>query len=104
MLVFGLFNLRIVGLINLINYSNYVKDKFQNGNLLRLTFDNSTTNRPILSKGIMKFEVEINIVNSNITASQTGQLGVMYVHISKDKNCDEFVKYLLDEKVGVEVL
>lgn len=82
----------------------YIKSSYPTGKLIRLTFAGEISNRPILSNAIIKYGVPINIVNSNITHTQHGPLGVMYIHIEDSANYTKFTEYLIEESVGVEVL
>ncbi len=84
--------------------SKHIKDSYPSGKVIRLTFAGDISNRPILSKAIIKYGMQINIVNSNITYSQLGPLGVMYIHIEDSNNFKEFIDYLIEESVGVEVI
>ncbi len=97
-------------LVQTLNYSgvvldeNYLKKEYPCGNIFRLTFAADISNGSILSKGIIKYKVEINIVNSNITHTQLGPLGVMYIHITESSNYQDFINYLIEEGVSVEIL
>ncbi len=84
--------------------SKYIKRAYPTGKVIRLTFAGDISNSPILSRAIIKYGVETNIVNSNITHSQLGPLGVMYIHVVENSNFQEFINHLVKEKVGVEVI
>ncbi len=97
-------------LVQSLNYSgvaldeSYLKQNYPSGKILRLTFAADISNSPILSLGIIKYQVKINIVNSNITHTQAGPLGVMYIHLTDNTNYQSFIDYLISKKVGVEVV
>ena len=74
-----------------------LKEKYPDGHLLRITFENKTSEEPILYEIINKLNIPINIVSANIKNTQAGALGVMYIHIKMRSDIgivlEEFAKY-----------
>ena len=82
-----------------------LKEMYPFSHILRLQFSTEISNRPILADVIRKTNLEVSIVNSNITHSMAGPLGTMYINVTggNDKEYEQFIQYLRDEKVKVEV-
>ncbi|MBO7703583.1 MAG: ATP-binding cassette domain-containing protein [Solobacterium sp.] len=83
-----------------------LKDRYPDGQLLRLTFTGNNTNDAIIATAIRKVEFPVSIVESNITDSAEGAYGVTYLHIYRgtDEQYNRFVESLVDDNVIVEVL
>lgn len=83
-----------------------LKNLYPYGQLLRLNFTGEISNKAIMSDVIRKVELPISIVNSNITHSQIGPMGVIYAHVSQgtEKEYNELVALLVSEGVKVEIL
>ena len=82
-----------------------LKEMYPFSHILRLQFSTDISNQPILANIIRKTNLDVSIVNSNITHSMAGPLGNMYINVTggNDKDYEEFIQYLRDEKVKVEV-
>ena len=82
-----------------------LKEMYPFSHILRLQFSTDISNQPILANIIRKTNLDVSIVNSNITHSMAGPLGNMYINVTggNDKEYEEFIQYLRNEKVKVEV-
>lgn len=82
-----------------------LKQMYPFSHILRLQFSTDISNQPILANIIRKTNLDVSIVNSNITHSMAGPLGNMYINVTggNDKEYEQFIQYLKDEKVKVEV-
>ena len=76
------------------------------GKLLKLTFTGSTSSRPILADTIRLCNLDVSIVNSNITHSIDGPIGAMYVNIANGDatSYQKFIDTIVKEGVRVEML
>ena len=83
-----------------------LKQLYPNGTILRLIFDDSISDKPILASVIRQTKLPISIVNSHLTHSAVGTLGVMYIHIVKsdDEQLDDLIRLLIQQHVKVEVV
>jgi len=81
-----------------------LRKEYPEGHLLRISFDNSNSNKPIIYSLAKQCEVPFNIVSANIVNTQAGILGVMYLHIDKRAEVAPFIELLKDNNVLVEVL
>lgn len=75
------------------------------GEIIRLHFLGGDTNRAIISQIAKQFEVEVNILQGNITQTQEGAYGTLIVHITGDPSIIEAAtKFIENTNVQVEVL
>ena len=83
-----------------------LKKKYPSGKLLRLSFTGNNAEQPTIINAARLVPFEISIVESNISQSSVGPMGVTYIHISGgiDSDYNKFVTYLTDNNVIVEVL
>lgn len=79
---------------------------YPKGKLVRLTFTGGLTSKAILSKAIKLIDIDVNIVFANINLANIGPLGSIYCLIEdKDhQKYEDFITYLVSEKVNVEVI
>lgn len=80
-----------------------LKSLYPSGKLIRLYFSADISQKPILAEIMRKSDLPISIVNSRILHSQAGPTGSMYVHLA-DGDPSDFINYMRDEGVKVEVL
>ena len=87
--------------VDVIKMSKQLKEKYPNGHLLRIVFENEISEKPVLFNTALKLQIPINIVSANIKNTQFGALGVLYIHIEERSD----VAPLLDElfKLGIRV-
>ena len=76
-----------------------LKEKYRTGHLLRLTFDENSTNEPVLANLAIESGIKYSVVAASIKNMQAGAMGVMYILV--DDNQDKIIELL--EKKGVEV-
>ncbi len=86
--------------------SNDLKALYPDGQLLRLVFDDSISDKPILSGVIQNTKLPLSIVNARLSPSLNGTVGSMYIHIAKisDQESNELIALLEKENVKVEVI
>ncbi|MFC4355108.1 methionine ABC transporter ATP-binding protein [Chryseomicrobium palamuruense] len=80
-------------------------DMYPNGKLIRLTFVGDQTDQPLIARLIKQYELEVTIVQGNITQTQNGALGTLLLHIDGDAlSIDEALSFLHAQKVQSEVI
>ena len=91
---------------NIEKIKKELKSLYPFGQIVRLSFTGEISSKPILDMVLKQVKFPVSIVNANISHSQVGAMGVMYVHISKgtEDEYEEFVTLLRNEGVIVEVL
>ena len=90
--------------VDVIKLAKELKEKYPEGHLLRVTFQDENSEKPILFEVAKKVNVPINIVSANIKNTQAGALGVMYIHIDRRQEIATLVAELEKSKVIVEVV
>jgi len=90
--------------IDVSKISKELKEKYPHGHLLRITFSESTSEKPVLYTIALKLNIPINIVSANLKTTQVGSLGVMYIHIEAKENVEPFLAELEKNKLIVEVI
>ncbi len=76
-----------------------------NGKLVKLTFIGERTEQPVLAELIRKFEIDVNIVQGNISALHDGAYGTLMLQlIGNPAIIDEAISYLHANEVKTEVL
>ncbi|QHS23150.1 methionine ABC transporter ATP-binding protein [Virgibacillus sp. MSP4-1] len=83
---------------------HYFVKNYESGKVLRLHFVGETANQALISKLVKTFNVEINILQGNITQTKDGAYGTLYVHMDgKEEVVDEAMKYIQQTSVELEV-
>ncbi|WP_102028550.1 methionine ABC transporter ATP-binding protein [Salirhabdus sp. Marseille-P4669] len=79
-------------------------NSFETGKVLRLHFVGETTNQALISQLAKGFDIDINILQGNITQTQEGTYGALFVHIDGPQNeIDKAIHFLSNTSVEVEV-
>jgi len=79
--------------------------KYQQGMIVKLTFIGETAEEPIITQLIRKFPVSVNILQGNISQTQNGNYGTLYVHLDGEMtDFDSVFQFLNEKKVRVEVI
>ncbi len=75
------------------------------GKIIRLSFLGDSAKKPIVSKVIKNFEIDINILSGNINKLQLSSVGHLILElIGEDVEINRAISFLQDENVHVEVL
>ena len=90
--------------VDVVKLASQLKDKYPEGHLLRITFEDSTSEKPILYTLALKLGIPINIVAANIKSTQAGSLGVMYINIEAKRDVEPFLAELEQQGLKVEVI
>ncbi len=75
------------------------------GTIIRLSFLGDSAKKPIVSKVIKNFNIDINILSGNINKLQLSSVGHLILElIGEDIEINKAISFLQDENVHVEVL
>lgn len=89
---------------NMERIQKELQEMYPNSHILCLQFSTDISDQPILADCVRKTDLDVSIVNSNITHSMAGPLGNMYVNINgSEEEYQKFIQLLEAEKVKVEV-
>jgi len=82
---------------------NYIKKP--NSILLRLSFLGENSKKPIISKMIKKFDLDINILSGNINELMTTSVGNLILEVSgNEKEIEKAINWLTKENIHLEVI
>jgi D-methionine transport system ATP-binding protein len=74
------------------------------GKVLRLHFIGETTNKALISQIAKNFDVEINILQGNMTQTKQGAYGTLFIHMDGDeKEIEKVIHFISNTSVEVEV-
>lgn len=75
------------------------------GKIIRLTFTGDSAKRPIVSRVVKTFDIDVNILSGSIDNLQTTSVGYLMLElIGEDLEVENALKFLKDEDVNVEVI
>jgi len=83
----------------------HIKDEFSTGKLIKLVFAGERTEQPVLASLIRQFDVDVNIVQGNMSHTQGGAYGTLVLQLDGDeKVVEEAIRYLHEKDVRTEVI
>jgi len=79
--------------------------KYPDGQVIKLTFIGAGVEQPVITELIRKFPLTVNILQGNISQTQNGSYGTLFLHLDgQESEMNNAVNYLEEQQVGVEVL
>lgn len=83
----------------------HIKEAFPTGKLIKLVFIGERTEQPVLASVIRKFEVDVNVVQGNISHTQGGAYGTLILQlVGEEKLVEQAIHYLHEQHVQTEVI
>ena len=94
------------GAMTIEGLAKTLKKQYPEGQLLRLSFTSDDFDEPIIANAIRQVDFPVSIVESTITKTLSGEMGVTYLHLYKgtDEQYNKFVTILVGQNVKVEVI
>lgn len=81
------------------------QEEFPKGNLIKLVFVGERTEQPVLASLIRKFDVDVNIVQGNISHTQGGAYGTLILQLGGEPSIIEgAIDFLNEQDVRTEVI
>ena len=75
------------------------------GKTVRLSFIGESAQKPIVSKVMKAFDIDVNILSGNIDKLQSTSVGYLMVELSgENSEIEKALQYLKEQNVNVEVL
>lgn len=82
-----------------------IKDNIESGKLIKLVFVGERTEQPVLAGVIRKFDVDVNIVQGNISHTKAGPYGTLILQlVGEGKLVEQAIDYLHEQNVQTEVI
>jgi D-methionine transport system ATP-binding protein len=79
--------------------------QYPDGKIVKLTFVGDSAEKPIITELIRNFELDINILQGNISQTQTGSYGTLVVQLlGKNDVIANAIAFMRDKMVEVEVI
>lgn len=78
---------------------------YPKGKVLKFTFVGQSTEQPLITSLIRKYDLEVNILQGQISQTQKGAYGTLFVHLDgEERTIKEAVLFAEEQLVKVEVL
>ncbi|MGX1263189.1 D-methionine transport system ATP-binding protein [Rossellomorea marisflavi] len=84
--------------------SDAVLDHYPDGKVLKLTFVGASTDQPLITSLIRQFDIEVNILQGQISQTQKGAFGTLFIHLSGDPSVVDQAVAFAEGQVKVEVM
>lgn len=79
--------------------------KYPDGKLVKLTFVGDAAEKPLITDLIRHFELDVNILQGEISQTQKGSYGTLFVQLQgKDEEIVRAIAFIRDKTVEVEVV
>lgn len=83
----------------------FIKPEQFNGKIIRLSFLGRSAKKPIVSRMIRRFNIEVNILSGNINELMSTSVGHLILELSgEDEEVEIAINYLKNQNVNVEVI
>ncbi len=83
----------------------HLLEKYPTGKVMKLTFIGGSAETPLLSRIIKDFSAEVNILQGNISQTQKGSVGTLYIHLNGSaEEIAEICAFIQQNGVGTEVV
>ena len=78
---------------------------YKSGKIVKLSFVGQTTEQPVISQIIKQFDIDVNIVQGNISHTTSGPYGTLFVHIDgNDEQVEGAIAVLTQHEIQTEVI
>ncbi len=84
--------------------SDAVLEHYPDGKVLKLTFVGASTDQPLITSLIRQFDIEVNILQGQISQTQKGAFGTLFIHLSGDPSVVDEAVAFAEGQVKVEVM
>ncbi len=80
-------------------------EKYSTGKVVQLTFVGDTAQQPVITDLIRKHEISVNILQGEISHTQSGSYGTLFLHLDgTDEEVEKAIEFIYAQQVGVEVI
>ncbi|KQU57902.1 methionine ABC transporter ATP-binding protein [Rossellomorea marisflavi] len=84
--------------------SDDVLEHCQDGKVLKLTFVGESTDQPLITALIRRFDIEVNILQGQISQTQKGAFGTLFIQLTGDPLIVDQAVAFAENQVKVEVM
>lgn len=83
----------------------HLLQKYRTGQVIKLTFVGDEAEKPVVTELIRHFSFDINIIQGQISQTQKGSYGTLFIHVDGTiAEVQQAIDFLNERKVGVEVI
>ncbi len=83
----------------------HIQENIASGKLVKLVFVGERTEQPVLASVIRKFDIDVNIVQGNISHTQAGPYGTLILQlVGENQMVEQAIDYLHEQHVQTEVI
>ncbi|WP_077619261.1 methionine ABC transporter ATP-binding protein [Bacillus sinesaloumensis] len=80
-------------------------DRYPDGKVVQLTFVGEDTEKPLITRLIRDFKVEINILQGKISQTQNGSYGTLFIHLDGDAHeVTSAIEFIREQQIEAEVI
>lgn len=80
-------------------------DRYPNGKMVQLSFVGEDAEKPLITRLIRDFNVEVNILQGKISQTQNGSYGTLFIHLDGDTNeVTSAIEFIRQQRVEAEVI
>ncbi|WP_066314303.1 methionine ABC transporter ATP-binding protein [Bacillus sp. FJAT-29814] len=85
--------------------AEHLLGRYPHGKVVQLTFLGESAEQPLITRVIRDFDVVVNILQGNISHTQNGSYGTLFIHLDGQTNeIQNAIDYIHSQQVGVEVI
>lgn len=83
----------------------HLLQKYRTGQVIKLTFVGDEAEKPVVTELIRHFSFDINIIQGQISQTQKGSYGTLFIHIDGTMaEVQQAINFLNERRVGAEVI
>lgn len=83
----------------------HLLQKYRTGQVIKLTFVGDEAEKPVVTELIRHFSFDINIIQGQISQTQKGSYGTLFIHVDGTvAEVQQAIDFLNERRVGVEVI
>ncbi|MBS4190659.1 methionine ABC transporter ATP-binding protein [Bacillus sp. FJAT-49705] len=82
-----------------------ILESYPQGQIVQLSFVGDAVEQPLMTNLIRDFNITVNILHGNISHTQTGSYGTLFIHLDGDESeITRAIDFIHSKQVGVEVI
>ncbi|QED49234.1 methionine ABC transporter ATP-binding protein [Cytobacillus dafuensis] len=82
-----------------------ILESYPHGQIVQLSFVGEAVEQPLMTNLIRDFNITVNILHGNISHTQTGSFGTLFIHLDgDDSEITRAIDFIHSKQVGVEVI
>ncbi|WP_374722555.1 methionine ABC transporter ATP-binding protein [Peribacillus tepidiphilus] len=84
---------------------DHLLERYPKGKVIQLTFVGDEAEKPLITRLIRNFQLDVNIVQGKISQTQKGSYGTLFIHVDGEEHeVNRALEYIQEHQVSVEVI